>query len=66
MHFDRFGCLYAPFPVLLSPLGTNVELVHEGLHVALFLDCHVVGFKILGEIYLLLVYLAWRASILFL
>ena len=47
MHFDRFGCLYAPVPGLLFSLGIYVELEQEGLNVALVLDAHEDGFKIL-------------------
>ena len=66
MHFDRFGCLWAPVLGLLIYLGIYVELGQEGLHVILILDGHKADFKILGEIYLLLVSLAWMSSISFL
>ena len=48
MHFDRFDRICDPVPVLLVSLDINVELGQEGLHVALILDGHQAGFKILG------------------
>ena len=50
IHFDMFVCLYAPVLVLLVSLYIYVELGHEGLYVALILDGHEDGFKILGGI----------------
>ena len=65
MHFDRFGRLCTSVLTLLVSLDIDIEIGQEVLHVDLFLDDHKAGFKILGEIYLLLVYLAWRAGIFF-
>ena len=50
MHFERFGRLYAPVPVLLVSLGIDFELEQEGLHSGLILDGHESGFKVLDEI----------------
>ena len=66
MQYDSFGCLYAPVLGLLVSLYIDVEIGKEGLHAALIIYGYEDGFKILSEIYLLLVYLTWRASILFL
>ena len=65
MHLDSFGRLFAPVLGLLVSLDTYAELVQEGLQVSLVLDGNEDGFKILGEIYLLLVSLTWRVNIFF-
>ena len=38
MHFDNCGSLRAPIPGLLVSLGIDVQLLQEGLYIALFLD----------------------------
>ena len=47
IHFDSHGSIQAPVPGLLVYLGIYVELEQEGLNVALVLDAHEDGFKIL-------------------
>ena len=66
IHFDRFDRLCTPVMGLLSPLGIDVEPVQEGLNVALALNGHEDDYKIIGEIYFILVPLTWSAGILFL
>ena len=65
MHFDRLGNLCFPVLGLIFYLVIDIELLQEGLHVVLILDGNEAGFKILGDIYFLLVSLALRDSILF-
>ena len=38
MHFGSFGSICAPVPDLLVSLGIDVELLQEGLDIALILD----------------------------
>ena len=66
VHFYRFGFICAPVPVIIVYLGIYVEVGQEGLRVILIIDVHEAGFKILDNVYLILVSLAWRASIFFL
>ena len=37
MHFDNFGSIFDPVPVLLVSLDTDVKLIQEGLDISLIL-----------------------------
>ena len=50
MNFDRFGHIFASVTAIMFSLVIDVELVQEVFHVALVLDGHEVGFRILGGI----------------
>ena len=49
MHFDSFGSLYEPVSGLLVFLNFFVELVKEGLDIALILDGYKASLEVLGE-----------------
>ena len=48
VQFDSFVILYAPFPGLLVSLGIDVELLQEGLDVALLLNGKKASLEVLG------------------
>ena len=63
MHFDSFGSICVPVPVLLVSMGIDVELGQEGLYIALILDGYKVSLEILGGGHLIVaVFLAWWFS----
>ena len=63
MQFDNCGSLRAPIPGLLISLGIDVELVKEGLYIALVLDGQKASLEVLSEGQLLVsVFLTWWLS----
>ena len=47
IHFENWGCLHSPAPVLLISLVIIVELGQEGLDIILVLDGHKASLEVL-------------------